>query len=113
MMGKRAERDIFVADIPFETTEAELQQLFELCGRVRMVRILTDDQGKSKGLAFVRMDNDKETREAVNMLDGTHLGERYLRVSIARTKDERAASTAATAEQQEQKKKGKPGKGRK
>lgn len=96
MKNTPATRDLFVADIPFETTEAELHQLFSLCGTVRLIKFLKDDQDNFKGLAFIRMSNDKESREAVNMLDGIKLGDRHLRISIARTKEEREPPATET-----------------
>jgi RNA recognition motif-containing protein len=51
--------------------------------------MLNDPQGNFKGIAFIRMANDKETKEAVNMLDGTRLQNRCISVSIALSKEER------------------------
>ena len=88
-------RDIFVSDLPYEIDEEEIKQLFALCGSVQSVQMVRDARGEFKGLAFVRMASAKETREAVNTLDGTHLSGRYIKVSEARTKEERGEDIAA------------------
>jgi RNA recognition motif-containing protein len=82
-------KDIFVADISFEATEEDLHKLFSVCGTVRSINMLTDPKnGQFKGVAFIRMANDAENREAINMLDGTRLIDRCICVSAAKTKEE-------------------------
>ncbi|MFO7813101.1 MAG: RNA-binding protein [Pelovirga sp.] len=94
MKRNTAYRDIFVSDLPYEIGEEDIKQLFALCGSVQSVQLVKDDRGDFKGLAFVRMASAKETREAINTLDGTHLSGRYIKVSEARTKDERSEEVA-------------------
>jgi RNA recognition motif-containing protein len=90
MKRNTAYRDIFVSDLPYEIGMEEIKQLFALCGSVQSVQLVTDSNGEFKGLAFVRMASAKETQEAINTLDGTHLSGRYIKVSAARTKEERS-----------------------
>ncbi len=75
---------IYVGNLPWATTEAELEQLFAEHGSVRSVRVITDrETGRSRGFAFVEMaENEAET--AIKALDGTELGGRPLRVNEAR-----------------------------
>lgn len=101
MKTNRTYKDIFVTDISYDVSEEELRQLFSLCGTVRSIQLLNDSQGNFKGIAFIRMASEKETKEAINMLDGTLLQNRCISVSLARSKEERAA--AAPVELQEQK----------
>lgn len=89
MKINRNYRDIFISDLSYETSAEELEQLFSLCGKVQAVNLVTDADGKFKGIAFVRMSNAKETRDAVNTLDGTYFADRYIKVSEARSKEER------------------------
>ncbi len=93
MKRNTAYRDIFVSDLPYEIGMEEIKQLFALCGSVQSVQLVTDANGEFKGLAFVRMANAKETQEAINTLDGTNLSGRYIKVSAARSKEERGAPT--------------------
>ncbi len=96
MKSQGTHRDIYVSDISYDVTEEELRQLFSLCGTVRMLQLQRDAQGHFKGTAYVRMADEKQTREAVNMLDGTLLQNRCIKVALSRTKQERtdAISTA-------------------
>jgi len=94
MKRNTAYRDIFLSDLPYEISEEEIKQLFALCGSVQSVQLVTDSNGEFKGLAFVRMANAKETQEAITTLDGTYLSGRYIKVSEARTKDERSEEIA-------------------
>jgi len=85
-------KDIFVSDISFEATEDDIRKLFSVCGTVRSINMVTDPRsGQFKGVAFVCMSNDAETKEAINMLDGTRLIDRCIGVSMAKTKEEMAA----------------------
>ena len=87
MKNKSKVRDIFVADISFDVVEEDLRKLFSVCGSVRAITMMTDKRsGKFNGLAFIRMSTDAEAKEAVNMLDGTRLINRCIRVSAARDK---------------------------
>ncbi len=82
-------KDIFVSDISFEATEEDIHKLFSVCGTVRSINMVTDSRsGQFKGVAFVCMSNAAETREAINMLDGTRLVDRCISVSAAKTKEE-------------------------
>ncbi|MBW6508678.1 MAG: RNA-binding protein [Desulfuromonadales bacterium] len=94
MKRNTAYRDIFVSDLPYEIGMEEIKQLFALCGSVQSVQLVTDSNGEFKGLAFVRMANAKETQEAINTLDGTYLSGRYIKVSEARSKEERSGEIA-------------------
>jgi RNA recognition motif-containing protein len=93
MKTKAKIKDIFVGDISFEATEEDLHKLFSVCGTVRSIHMLTDPQGGHfKGIAFICMSNDAETRDAINMLDGTRLLDRCISVSAAKTKEEMKAA---------------------
>lgn len=94
MKRNTAYRDIFVSDLPYEIGMEEIKQLFALCGNVQSVELVVDAKGEFKGLAFVRMASAKETQEAISTLDGTYLSGRYIKVSAARTKEERSEEIA-------------------
>ncbi len=89
MKTKTKNKDIFISDISFEATEEDLHKLFSVCGTVRSINMVNDPRnGQFKGVAFVCMSNDAETKDAINMLDGTRLIDRYISVSAAKSKDE-------------------------
>jgi cold-inducible RNA-binding protein len=79
-MSKR----IFVGNLSFQTQESDIQNLFAQFGEVESASIITDrDTGRSKGFAFVAMD-DTSAEKAISSLNGTELGGRALTVNEAR-----------------------------
>jgi RNA recognition motif-containing protein len=83
--------NIYVGNLSFETTEAELQAAFAAHGTVRSARIPTDrDTGRPRGFGFVEMDNQAEAQAAISALNGTSLGGRTLTVNEARAREERS-----------------------
>ena len=84
MKVKSTSRDLYVADIPFETEEEELHKLFALCGTVRSIHMITDAKsGVFKGCAFVHMATAAQAKEAINTLDGLALNKRVISVTEA------------------------------
>src|ERR1700693_1425602 len=76
---------IYVGGLPYQTSEQDLIALFEQGGQVTSAAVIMDrDTGRSKGFAFVEMDNDQEARAAIERLNGTTLGERTIVVNEAR-----------------------------
>ncbi len=87
MKSKNENKDLFVTDIAFEATEADVSKLFSVCGTVRLVNLLTDKKtGKFTGCAFVRMSTGAEAKDAINSLDEAQLFERSIRVKAVRPK---------------------------
>jgi cold-inducible RNA-binding protein len=80
---------IFVANLAFTTTEAELERLFEPYGIVNRTQIITDrETGRSRGFGFVEMPNATEAQAAIAGLNGTALGGRTLTVNEARPRED-------------------------
>jgi RNA recognition motif-containing protein len=81
---------IFVGNLDWATTDAELRQVFEPYGEVGHVMILVDrETGRSRGFAFVEMPDSREANAAIAGLQGSMLGGRQLTVSEARQRGER------------------------
>src|SRR5580692_9292368 len=80
-------KNVFVGNMSFQTTEAELRALFEPFGQVTRVHIAMDrETGRARGFAFVEMPNDAEAAKAMQGLDGKEVGGRALKVNEARPK---------------------------
>ena len=79
---------LFVGNLPFDTTEAQIKQLIAGDGRtVRSVKIITDkDTGRSRGFAFVDLDSDEEAKAAIEELNGKDFNGRALKVNVAEEK---------------------------
>jgi RNA recognition motif-containing protein len=78
-------KNIYVGNISFSTTEDELRDLFEEFGAIDSVNVITDrETGRSRGFAFVEMQDQGAADKAIQALDGRDLGGRTLRVNEAR-----------------------------
>lgn len=78
---------IFVAGLPYDMDDAELEEFFEKFGTVTSVKIAMDrETGKSKGFGFVEMPNDSEAKEAIEGLNDISLGKKPLVVKQAEEK---------------------------
>lgn len=78
-------KNVFVGNMNFQTSEAELRGLFEPFGQVTRVHIAMDrETGRARGFAFVEMPNDEEAAKAMSGLDGKEVGGRVLKVNEAR-----------------------------
>ena len=83
-------KNLFVGNLPFNSTEDALRAHFAQFGEVQQVRIMTDrDTGKPRGFAFVQMTNDEEALKAIGALNGKEFEGRALTVNEARPKPER------------------------
>jgi RNA recognition motif-containing protein len=83
-------KKIFVGNLSFSTTEAELRQWFEPYGAVESATVVTDrDTGRSRGFGFVEMSNNTEADTAITALNGSDSGGRALTVNEARPKTDR------------------------
>ncbi len=83
------ETKLYVGNLSFSTTEDELRNLFTQAGTVSTVDLIMDrETGKSKGFAFVQMGTQQDAEKAITMFNGYSLGNRELRVNVARPKEE-------------------------
>jgi len=80
-MGNR----LFVGNLPFDATEAQVRDLIASGGRtVHSVKIVTDKEtGRSRGFAFVDVEDDAQAQSAISELNGKDLGGRALVVNEA------------------------------
>src|SRR5690348_16333473 len=80
-------RKLYVGNLPYETGEAELQDLFAQSGTVDSVKVMRDmATGRARGFAFVEMSTDDEAQKAISELNNYQVGGRGLTVNEARPK---------------------------
>ena len=80
---------LYVGNLSFSTTEADLRDLFAPYGTVNEVVVVTDRMsGESRGFGFVTMGNRHEGQAAIAALEGLSREGRNLTVSEARPKSE-------------------------
>jgi RNA recognition motif-containing protein len=83
----KVNKKIYVANLPFETSEPELKALFSKAGSVMSVKIVKDRQtGQPRGIAFVEMSTQWEGRRAASMLNRTDFMGKNLLVKEATEK---------------------------
>jgi cold-inducible RNA-binding protein len=81
---------LYVGNLPFNTTENELQELFSQAGAVQEVMLMQDKfTGKSRGFAFVTMGSDADAQKAIAEINGKTLEGRALTVNEARPREPR------------------------
>ena len=86
-MGRR----LYVGNLPYETGENDLQDLFARAGTVETVKVMRDmATGRARGFAFVEMSTEEEAQKAISELNDYQLGGRGLTVNEARPKPERS-----------------------
>lgn len=84
--------NIYVGNLAYTTTEAQLRDIFAEHGDVARASIVTDrDSGRSKGFGFVEMPDRNAANKAIEACNGLDLGGRSLRVNEARPREERPA----------------------
>ncbi len=91
--------DIYVGNLSFDTTEADLRRVFEAHGEVASVLIIQDRVSENTlGFAFVEMPDAKNARKAAEALNGTTINERSVIVSEAQSKGDRRSISRVAAE---------------
>jgi RNA recognition motif-containing protein len=81
--------NIYVSNIPYQTTEEEMREAFAAFGNVSSARIIKDKMtGKSRGFGFVEMGNDDEARAALEGMNGAELSGRKINAREARPREE-------------------------
>ncbi|WP_437228240.1 RNA recognition motif domain-containing protein [Planctomicrobium sp. SH661] len=89
---------IYVGNLSFKATEADVRSAFERFGRVSGVQMMMDQvTGRSKGFAFVRMGSLDDADEAMTRLNGTQLQGRKLIVNEAKGRSELRSASAPSA----------------
>ena len=84
------EPKVYVGNLPYDTTEEEIRQVFSGAGTVASASIVTDrETGRSKGFGFVQMSSQAEAEKAVSMFNGYQLHNRALKVDLARPREDR------------------------
>ena len=81
---------LYVGNLSFQTTNEDLQQLFEQAGTVESVNVIEDrETGRSRGFGFVEMASNEEGQKAIEQFNGKEFNGRNLNVNEARPREER------------------------
>lgn len=81
-------KNIYVGNLPFQTTSDELIEAFSKFGTVTRAQVVTDrETGRSRGFGFVEMSEGAD--EAINNMNGAQFQGRTLTVNEAKPREER------------------------
>ena len=84
------EQKLYVGNLGFYVSDADLEQLFAPHGTVGSANVITDrSTGKSKGFGFVEMGSSQEAQSAMAALDGMDVGGRAIKVDEAKPRPSR------------------------
>jgi RNA recognition motif-containing protein len=85
---------LYVGNLPFQTTEADLQTLFAPMGAVNTINVVTDRAtGRARGFAFVEMSDAEGATRAISELDRRDYGGRSLTVNEAKAREDRGGGS--------------------
>ena len=82
---------LYVGNLSYTTTEAQIRELFAQVGEVTSVSLITDrETGRAKGFGFIEMGTNEQAQEAIKRFNGYSLDDRTLTVNEARPREERS-----------------------
>ncbi len=86
------EKRLYVGNLPFDTSEDQLHELFSVHGQVVSTKLITDmETGRSRGFGFVEMSTEEEAKNAIEKMNKAKLGDREMTVNEARPRPEKSA----------------------
>ncbi|MBL8760339.1 MAG: RNA-binding protein [Phycisphaerae bacterium] len=81
--------NIYVGNLPYSTTDAELTELFSAHGNVRRASVIIDrETGRSRGFGFVEMEDAAQGNAAIQALNGQDMEGRKLIVNEAKPREQ-------------------------
>ena len=81
--------NIYIGNLPYQTSEDDLRDLFAAHGEVSSVNIIVDrDSGRSKGFGFVEMPDKAQAESAINAINQSDVNGRSVRVNEARPRND-------------------------
>lgn len=86
---------LYVGNLSKSTTQEELNTLFAQAGEVTATEVIKDRRSdESRGFAFITMSAESEAEKAISMFDTYSLDEHALKVSLAKSKEQRGKTLA-------------------
>jgi RNA recognition motif-containing protein len=82
--------NLYVGNLAYSVTDADLQEAFGRFGEVSSAKVIVDrDSGQSKGFGFVEMSNNAEADAAIKALNDTDMKGRSVKVNQAKPREDR------------------------
>ncbi len=90
-LHRSSQLNIYVGNLSFDATEADLEQEFGQYGQVKSVSIVKDrDSGRSRGFGFVEMHDKQAGLQAIEGMNLKEISGRAITVNEARPREERS-----------------------
>lgn len=84
---------LFVAGLPYDIDDAELEEIFEKFGKVKSAKVTLDrETGKSRGFGFVEMENDEDAQQAIELLNEISLDRKGKPLVVKQAEDRKSSS---------------------
>ncbi len=84
---------IYVGNIPFDVTDADVKEVFQEYGTVKRVHLPMDrETNRMRGFGFVEMETEDQETAAIDDLNGAEWLGRTLKVNKARPREEKPGS---------------------
>ena len=81
---------LYVGNLAFQTSSADLQQLFAQAGTVETATVVAErESGRSRGFGFVEMSSKEEGEAAIVRFNGNEVHGRNLTVNVAKPRENR------------------------
>jgi polyadenylate-binding protein len=87
--------NLYVKNLDDEVDDAKLEEAFKPFGTITSCKVMTDEQGRSKGFGFVCYSNPDEATKAVTEMANKMIGKKPLYVALAQRKEDRKAQLAS------------------
>ncbi|KAH8252804.1 hypothetical protein KR032_001909 [Drosophila birchii] len=87
--------NLYVKNLDDSIDDERLRKEFSLYGTITSAKVMTDEEGRSKGFGFVCFISPNEATCAVTELNGRVVGSKPLYVALAQRKEERKAHLAS------------------
>ncbi|KKU76347.1 MAG: RNP-1 like protein RNA-binding protein [Candidatus Giovannonibacteria bacterium GW2011_GWB1_47_6b] len=92
LQAEQMSKRLYIGSLSYDTTDESLKNAFSQAGAVNSATVMIDKvSGRSRGFAFVEMENDDEAQKAIEMLNGKELDGRTIIVNEARPMTDRPA----------------------
>ncbi|KAE8281875.1 Polyadenylate-binding protein 1 [Larimichthys crocea] len=103
-LGARAKEftNVYVKNFGEDMDDEKLRELFNKYGNSMSIRVMTDDNGKSRGFGFVSFERHEDAQKAVDEMNGKELNGKLIYVGRAQKKVERQTELKRKFEQMKQ-----------
>jgi len=91
--------NVYVKDLDTEVSDAQLKELFAKHGSVSSCVVMRDEKGASRGFGFVNFDHHEDALKAVDIINGTQVGQKKVWAGRAQKKTERESELRKKFEQ--------------